>query len=179
MAFVIENPTNTVKIRDLGTTIRPNFEAIQTGDSSFQPQSINFTDRTAAEVAVDPTAIEDAYVMYCKTDAAGNSELFGINETSGIIQFTRGVPTIGTSGSIFLPGGVILKWGQFTMSGTVATITYVGGAYPTNTLMVSVCPMNTAGANSTYRVGSWTATTFNIHTASTTSAQFTYIAIGS
>ncbi|NJO03299.1 MAG: hypothetical protein HC880_17905, partial [Bacteroidia bacterium] len=112
MAWDITQPTDTTKIRNLGIVIRPNWEAIQTADSTFKPLGLNFNDRTVAGVAVDPTAIADAYIMYCKTDTAGNSELFGINDTSGIIQFTQGIPTIGTSGSVFLAGGLILKWGQ-------------------------------------------------------------------
>jgi hypothetical protein len=179
MAWVITEPTDSTKIRNLGIVIRPNWAAIDSGDATFKPKALNFADRTVAGIAVDPTAIADAFIMYCKTDTAGNSELYGINETSGILQFTRGVPTVGTSGSLFLVGGVILKWGQFTMSGTSWPVSYVGGAFPTNTLCVNLSPMNSTAASSNYRTGSWSAGSFNIHTNSVSGAMFTYIAIGS
>ena len=118
MAWDPTEPTDTTKLRDLGIVIRPNWVAIQDADSTFKPHAINFTDRTVAALPVDPTAIPDAYITYCKTDAAGNSELFGINENSGIIQFTRGVPTLTATGTTFLPGGLILKWGGGALSGS-------------------------------------------------------------
>lgn len=90
MAFDNTQPTNTTKIRNLGVVIRPNWVAIEQADSTFKPWAINFTDRTAAGIAVNPTALAAAYLMYCKQDAAGNPELFGIDVASNIIQFTKG-----------------------------------------------------------------------------------------
>lgn len=180
MAWVITEPTDTTKIRNLGIVIRPNWVAIQNADSTFKPLGLNFNDRTVAGAPVDPTAIADAYIMYCKTDTAGNSELFGINETSGIIQFTRGVPTIGTSGSIFIPGGLIMKWGQVSMTGTSQAFNFAGGAFPTNALMVNASPFNSTAGNARWWVSTWGATTFTLATsASVTNAFFTYIAVGS
>jgi len=180
MAWDITQPTDTTKIRNLGIVIRPNWVAIQNADSTFKPLALNFNDRTVAGQPVDPTAIADAYITYCKTDTAGNSELFGINETSGIIQFTRGVPTIGTSGSIFIPGGLIMKWGQVSMTGTNQNFNFAGGAFPTNALMVNASPFNQTAGAATWWVQTWGATNFNLRTAaSVTNAFFTYIAVGS
>jgi len=131
MAFDATEPTDTTKIRNLGTVIRPNWTAIQTADSSFKPNAINFTDRTVASIAVNPTAIADAYIAYCKTDASGNSELFGINDLSGVIQFTRGIPTLTAAGNIFLPGGVLIQWKtQVATSDTIQTFDVTFGAVP-------------------------------------------------
>lgn len=180
MAWDITQPTDTTKIRNLGIVIRPNWVAIQNAEATFKPLGLNFNDRTVAGVAVDPTAIADAYIMYCKTDTAGNSELFGINETSGIIQFTRGLPTIGTSGSVFLPGGLILKWGQVAMTGTSQSFNFAGGAFPTNALCVVPAPFNAAARVANWNVQTWTASNFTLQASpSVTNAFFTYFAIGS
>lgn len=133
MAWDATQPTDTTKLRNLGVVIRPNWEAIQTADSTFKPQALNLTDRTVAGVANDPTAIADAFIAYCKTDALGNSEFFGINDASGITQFTQGTPLLAAAeSSIFLPGGLILKTGtaSFTTNATTDAITFAT-AFPT------------------------------------------------
>ena len=122
MALDASQPTNTVKIRDISADIRPNWVAIQNADSSFQPQAINFTDRTIASLPVNPTAISGAYITFCKTDTLGNSELFGINANSEVIQFTQGIPTFNTTqSSVFLPGGLMLKTGKSSFSALTLT----------------------------------------------------------
>lgn len=124
MAWDANEPTDTTKIRDLGVVIRPNWEAIETADSTFKPQALNFTDRTVAGVAVDPTAIADAFISYCKTDDLGNSEFFGINDSSGVTQFTQGTPLLAAGeSSMFIPGGLILKTGTASFSTTDVTDT--------------------------------------------------------
>ena len=179
MAFDNTQPTNTTKIRNLGVVIRPNWLAIEQADSSFQPQAINFKDRTAAGLPVNPTALAAAYLLYCKQDAAGNPQLFGIDSSSNIIQFTKGAPTISTTGSLFLPGGLILKWGQFTFTGTSTVQNFAGGAYPTNALCVVATPFNATAGASNWRVSTWNATSLTLATsASVTNASFTYFAIG-
>jgi len=90
MAFDRTLPANTTKLRNLGIVIRPNWEAIELADSSFQPQAINFADRTVAAVPSNPVAIADTYITYSKTDGAGNPEYFGIDDSSNVIQFTYG-----------------------------------------------------------------------------------------
>lgn len=179
MAWDNTQPTNTTKIRNLGVVIRPNWVAIEQADSTFKPWAINFTDRTAAGIAVNPTALAAAYLMYCKQDAAGNPELFGISSANNIIQFTRGAPTIATTGSVFLPGGLFLKWGQFTFTGTSTTQNFVT-AFPTSALCVVATPFNATAGAANWRVSTWNATGFTLATsASVTNAAFTYFAIGS
>lgn len=90
MAFDRTQPQNTTKLRDVGNVIRPNWQAIELAESSFQPEAINFTDRIVVGVPDNPVAITDAFISYCKTDSAGNSEFFGIDESSNVIQYSFG-----------------------------------------------------------------------------------------
>jgi hypothetical protein len=130
MAWDRTQPENTTKLRNVGTVIRPNWEAIELAESTFQPQAINFTDRTVAGVAVNPTAITDAFINYCKTDSAGNSELFGIDDSSNVIQYsyggrlgspttnvTIGTINFGSSTVSYGHNNIIHAYGQFTGAG--------------------------------------------------------------
>lgn len=89
MAWDNTQPTNTTKIRNLGVVIRPNWVAIETADTTFRPQALNFKDRTVAGLPVNPTALADAFINFCKESATGNSEFFGIDENSNVIQFSE------------------------------------------------------------------------------------------
>lgn len=89
MAWDKTQPTNTTKIRNLGVVITPNWDAIETADNTFQPQALNLTDRDAAGLASNPTAISTAYIPFCKKDASGKPELFGIDFSSKVIQFSE------------------------------------------------------------------------------------------
>jgi hypothetical protein len=112
MAFDPALPANSTKLRLAPGVIQDNWVAIQEAQTSFKPYAVNLNNRTPLGVANDPAAIADAYITYCKDDGAGNAELFGINESSQITQFTKGAPTLAATGNVFLPGGLILAWGQ-------------------------------------------------------------------
>lgn len=88
MAWDSTQPTNVTKIRNLGVVIRPNWQAIEQADATFQPQALNFKDRTVAGLPVNPTAIANTFISFCKEASAGNSELYGIDENSNVIQFS-------------------------------------------------------------------------------------------
>lgn len=122
MAWDKAEPQDTTKIRNLGTVIRPNWVAIEDAETGFKPAAINFNDRTVAGYSNDPTAIADAYITYCKTDGAGNSELFGIDENSVVSQFTSTDRTLSQTGYSLLPPGMLLQWGRGTMAGGTATL---------------------------------------------------------
>lgn len=179
MAFDNTQPTNTTKLRNLGVVIRPNWLAIETADATFLPQAINLANRTPLGVPTDPAAIANSYILYCKQDGAGNPQLYGIDTASNILQFTSGLPTKATTGTTFLPGGVIMKWGQFTFTGTTTTQNFVT-PFPTSALCVVGTPFNTAAGASNWRVSTWNANGVTFTTAAAvTNASFTYIAIGS
>jgi hypothetical protein len=120
MAFNETLPTNTTKIRDLGTEIRPNWVAIQTALSSFAPWAVNLVNRTTEVPGqVDPILITgppSAYIMYSKQDGAGNAELYSQTPAGNTIQMTKGDATIAATGSTFLAGGLLMKWGTITLT---------------------------------------------------------------
>ncbi len=120
-------PTDTTKIRNLGIVIRPNWEAIEDGDSSFQPQAINYANRTPLAAANDPTAISTSYITYCKDDVDGNPELFGIDASGKISQFTINAGISAQDGYTMLAPDLLLQWGRrlvTTPAGGSFTITF-------------------------------------------------------
>lgn len=170
MAFDKTEPQDTTKIRNLGTVIRPNWVAIQEGESTFLPWSINLANRTPIAPPDDPAAIANAFLLYCKDDALGNAELFGINESSNVVQFTKGASSPGSSGTTFIPGGVILKWGQASANGNT-TITWASlglSNFPTACWMVFAQPQN---------AGLPTSDGGYVYTANQTVAQFDALAV--
>ena len=78
MAFDKTKPANTTKLRNVGEVIRPNGNAIDTADATFKPHAINLIDRTAEGLAVDPTDISDATILYSKQDGAGDAQAYSI-----------------------------------------------------------------------------------------------------
>lgn len=171
MAFDSSLPADTTTIRNLSTVIPANWQAIETADSSFAPDAINF-----AQQGSHRPLIASIYQLYSK--ASGGTELFGINSNGDINQFTKGTPTLATTGSVFLVGGIILNWGQFTFTGTSGNDTF-DQAYPNSGLFACASPLNTAAAGANWRVSTWTTTTVTIATSSSvTNASFTYLAIG-
>lgn len=182
MTWDATQPTNTTKIRNLGVVIRPNWQAIETADSSFKPRALNLNNRTVLGVSVDPAAIANAYLLYCKTDGAGNSELYGINPSSNVIQLTKGAPTVAAIGSTFLPGGAILKWGNLGINnGSNNASTLFVTPFPNACWGVVVTPVaststaNNAGGVSVFNVNGFTC--FRGFTSGI--CTYSYFAIGS
>lgn len=176
-------PTDTTKIRNLGIVIRPNWQAIQEGDSTFKPYALNFDNRTPLGVANDPTAIADSYIMYCKDDGSGNAEMFGIDENSLISQFTSTDRTLAQTGYTLLPPGFLLQWGRDTMTGSSSTITFPK-AFSSTAWVVTNTPYSNTVTGSTpkpFGVTNITATTFDataLNSAGAASVLFGWIAIG-
>ncbi len=189
MAWDTSQPEDTTKIRNLGVVIRPNWVAIEEADSTFQPQALNFTDRTVAGVAVNPTAIADAFISYCKTDTAGNSELFGIDENSNVIQYSYGGRMGGpstnltmtnfrfsTSTTTYTRSNIIIAYGRFSSGGgtvvanncsiaRISTGTYRVTLNPvaSNSLYVPIAVANDEGNARICKVSVSSASQFTIH----------------
>lgn len=87
--FDKSQPTDTTKIRLLGEVIRPNWVAIEEGDNSFRPLSLNLQNRTSSAVSNDPTLLVDTSKFYVKNDGAGNPEAFVIDTMGRITQLTQ------------------------------------------------------------------------------------------
>jgi len=109
-------PEDTTKLRNLGTVIRPNWEAIETGADTFLPQALNLSDRTAAGLANDPTAIANSVILYSKQDSAGKPQIFAIDPDSVISQLTGNSYTETVNGGT--AGGTLYKTVRYVGDGT-------------------------------------------------------------
>ncbi len=146
-----------------------------------------FHTKVTLELGSDPAANTTDVILYNKqvnyTGPTTRNELFlrqSSNDGSAVIQLTDLFQAIntGSSGSTFLPGGLAIKWGQFTFSGTSSVQPFVS-AFNSTAQVVVLTPFNVAAANSNWYINTWNASSLTISTvASVTSAQFTYIAIG-
>lgn len=184
MAWDRDEPRDTTKIRDLGTVLRPNFQAIDSADSTFKPIALNLSDRDTDPLAgsSDPTAIADTYIIYCKQDSGGDPELFGIDASSNVLQFTNGAPTLSQNGYTFLPGGSVLQWGRDTLTGAGVTVTFPV-AYSSTAWVVTVTPYGNTVTGSTpkpFGATLITSTNFKASALNGAGANFTFgwMAIG-
>jgi hypothetical protein len=131
MAFDPDLPANETKLVAAPGVIQNNWAAIEQGDDSFLPYSINLYNRTDdGSLNDDPDYLATAYKLYCKEDSSGNPELFGRNildpggtPTNNEVQLTRGAPTKNSSGSTYIPGGILMAWGRSTSISNNGTIT--------------------------------------------------------
>lgn len=119
MGFDANQPTNTTKIRNLGTVIRPNWLAILQGDATFKPYAVNLANRTSLPITADPAVIADTYLLYSKKDGAGNVQVYVENPAAKVTKLTSNiVPVSATNGYTYLPGDILLQWGKFTAVGS-------------------------------------------------------------
>ena len=152
MTWDITQPTNTTKIRNLGVVIRPNWQAVESADLSFQPNATIFTDRNPLGVANDPppavengTSRGNGYTVYCKQDSSGNQSLYGIDPSGVISQFTDSDISLTQTGYAILPPGILFHWGRSTIvnaTSVIAVLFNAGGGpnYGSTPFMVSVTP---------------------------------------
>jgi hypothetical protein len=175
-------PLNTTKIRNAPTGLQNNFTAIEQADSSLQQWAINLVDRSTIAGPNTPVRIDDVGQVYCRT-IGGANELFFLNSRNPAneIQITSGVPTVAANGEIFLPGGLLLKYGTvsnlISNNGTV-TFTAVGlTAFPTNLFAVVASDIDTVSP-AAIATSIYATTSFNYRSSDTITAFFSWIAIG-
>ena len=120
MTFTPNIPTTGQSLGNTRDAIRGNFT------NYFNTISVNHVDPNLADQgkhkflqmpdqAAAPNTAANEIGLYSK-DVAGNSRLFLRQENNGAeIQLTGVSPLVATSGYTFLPGGLILQWGQATL----------------------------------------------------------------
>lgn len=119
MVYDATKPANNEKIRNLGVAIRPNWQAIEEADATFKPYAINLANRTPLIVPNDPAAIANTFILYCKEDASGFPELWGIDKDSNKTQISVSVPAVSAAaGYTWLAGGMLMQW---THTGAIAS----------------------------------------------------------
>lgn len=184
MAFDRTQPTNNTKIRNLGNVIRPNWEAIEDADTTFKVKALNFANRTALGIAVNPTAIASTEILYSKSDASGNTQLYMIDPASRITQLSVSVaPLSAANGYTWLAGGMLLQWGLIDAPvGDSGNFNFpvAFSAVPYSITLTFIRAAGASGVNVIYETsGQTTATRFRTTTAGTTGSHFArYMAIG-
>lgn len=131
-------------------------------------------------VASDPSLSGAASQVYTKA-VAGLTQLFFAN-ASQITQIT-GVNSISSNGSITIPGGIVLKWGNFGFSGGSGTASVSFGlAFPNNFFSCSLLPSTvtpSSGVGSVSFSGTASTSGFTAYRSNTTGVvTYFYIAVG-
>lgn len=162
-----------------------NFQQLNT---IFDIDHVPFNDATAAnrgkhdqstyiELAVDATTAINEVAVYSKDDGAGNTRLYLRQESAGtVIQMSDRDPVVAASGETFLPGGLLIKWGQIAAA-TNAVAQAFPTAFPNNCFSVTVTE-NIATALSNIGVNGFTAANFTFRTSAAGAVPITYLAIG-
>jgi hypothetical protein len=130
--------------------------------------------------ATAPASTATQNALYSKTVSAA-PQLFFRRASSGTeVQMTATAdPVIATTGQSFLPGGVIVKWGQVTATSSPYTITF-STAFPTTCLFGMVCPFSSSAAAVLPYVSTWGASSITVARGTGTgNYAVTWIAIGS
>ncbi|MFO7881199.1 MAG: hypothetical protein R6U52_01515 [Kosmotogaceae bacterium] len=173
-------PTDTTKLRNLGVVIRPNWEAIESADDTFIPHALNFTDRDAAGLASDPTAITDAMIAYSKQDADGDPQLYAIDPSSVVTKLTGGSQSAAAKGHLLFPGGIKINWGKIISTANVPKEETFDSAFDTAVYSITLTPLADQGSSRTAVIDSDTPpATDKFYIRSTNAALIVYyIAIG-
>ena len=157
-----------------GATTR--FQAVLTNaaESGFDAGS-NFALRAFSDAGASLGDVFEVTRSTRKADFKVNPSING----SEIIKASDFVTDASTTGSVALPGGLILKWGGGSTSGGTATITYAT-AFPTATLRVHLTLSGTgpATANSIIVGTNPSRTAFNAYSPSGVNYGFNWLAIG-
>lgn len=134
---------------------------------------------TYPESAVGPTTAANEGALYSKV-AATITELFWRGESAATeVQMTTGVPTIASSGSTFLPGGIILKWGVFSLANGQASFAQTFVTPFINNVWSIVITAASSNANNFVSWDNQTLAGFTPHRINTAGISFfTYVAIG-
>ena len=180
MAYDSTQPTNTTKLRNVGVVIRPNWVAIEDGEASFKPKAVNYNNRTPLGVPNDPAAVANTYILYCKQDTAGSPQLYGIDQNSRVSQLTCSIaPSRNATGYTFLPGGMLLEWGQTpAIASNADLIVNLPAWMAAAVYSVQITGRHNGGALVTGHVHTLQAHDFTIRNTSSVARDFYWMAIG-
>lgn len=174
MAWDVNKPQDSVKIRNLPSDIRANFEAISTADTSLEQKGVNLEVQGA-----NLSDLTDAYRLFAKDDASGNSQLFGINDNSVVNQLSGWAFKQNANGYLLVPGGILIKWGQANVNSNTAITFDSTVAFSSVYAVVAVRAGATVDANGTpLATGSITNANFKVFYTTTGPIDIQYIAIG-
>lgn len=131
---------------------------------------------TYQEQAVDPVTVANEIAIFSK-DLAGATRLYLAQEAAGtIFQLSGRDPSSAASGETYLPGGILLKWGNIAAATNGAVQTFPT-PFPANCWMVLVT-INIASTVSPVGVNGFNVNDFTFRTTAAGAVPITYIAIG-
>lgn len=163
--------------------IQTNFAQL---DTVFDIDHVTFDNATAGnrgkhrqstyiQLAGDPTTAVDELAMYAK-DLAGAETLYLRKESNGtVVQMSGRDPVVAASGETFLPGGLLMKWGQIGAASNGVAQNFPT-AFPTACYSVVVCA-NVSGTLPSVGVNGFTTAGFTFRTSGG-AIPITYVAIG-
>jgi hypothetical protein len=129
------------------------------------------------EQGSDPVTAANEVALYSK-DVSSVSQLFLRREANGtVIQMTGQNPTIAQSGSTFLPGGIVMKWGFTGVIADNSTVTFAS-AFPTNCWSVQLTIIDPSATTRILNVKTASLTTANFQVRANGAVSAFYIAIG-
>lgn len=102
MSWNANLPANSTPIRQYPTVLTDNFVAIETGDSSFQPDKINYQKQGG-----NPAAINNVIEVFSKNNGIGKTKLYSVEYDSAVAgnSVVRQISTV-ISGTTALPAFV-------------------------------------------------------------------------
>lgn len=190
-AFTPNIPAATDRPSASQSQIQSNFNAIQDDLNKNHVAISDLTNRgkhkfVEMPVGSLPTGLASGEVtLYAKT--VTQAELFMTRGATGTeIQLTAGanasVPTLGNTGVTFIPGGLLLQWGQtnINLNGNT-TINFPVSFSGTRAYSITLTPFrNSSNVDTVYLVpGSFTVSSFDVrNTSSSGITTICWMAIG-
>lgn len=166
MAWDATQPANGIKIRNGPSSIRNNFIAIVTGDTTFTPESVNFSNRTPLGSSNDPSTLSNSYRVFCKEDANSNAELFGVDDSGKISQLTSRRSSLASTGYSMIAPGLMMQWGSESISGTGTNTTITFPVAFSNTVFNVQATFGTSpGSSASIIANTFTDTTMNLRSS--------------
>jgi len=158
MGWDATKPGDTVKIRSIAGEIRTNWDAIEqgldAGGTALKYYTIQLANRSliVPPVAANPTTDSTIFHHFSKSDGV-NVEWYTKSPTGTVTQMSRGDPVVAASGSTYLPGGLLLKWGTASIPAAAGTTDVTFNTQFTTAVYSVVVTERTTSA-STDRLGS-------------------------
>lgn len=181
MTFQANIPLSTDLISVSQSDIKNNFQALLT---SWNVNHVDFNAAGAGKhkfvslpnQAVDPATAVTELALYSKA-ISGLSQLFMRQQSNGTVTQLTGDITNGNPGSIFLPGGVIIKWGSTGVINDNSTVVF-SSDFPTSCygVLLTIIDPNATSKTVNVKTGSVTGHQFLVRASAALSAF--YIAIG-
>lgn len=207
MSYQSGIPTGTVPLNQDYLNIQSNFTQLNTqflvdhvpltSTSGTPPNGYHTVVHLVPNTTV-ATNPPDNYPVTAPATTAGFGQLFApqVNDSittdeslyfqsgNGLVtQLTRNfAPSASANGFTFLPGGLILQWGEVNAPGNVGTVTFstANMAFPANCFSVMLTPRND-GSHSAFTYfldGAFTKTAFSYRGSTSGSNSLFWIALG-